>query len=136
MKPDELGPDELMPVGDQRFTPWHRSYTSVKLQRNENAFWIRVQVRTGNKCVKKKMVKYVQIIDELQQRDQAYNFMQRCEGRMILSIFSMFLTCFSVEGLDFIAREIDIPPISQCTQPKSLTDMPPVHEYFFLSANL
>eukprot|EP00960_Hanusia_phi_P076403 768555-Hanusia_phi.AAC.10 len=106
VKADELGPDELMPVGEQRFTPWHRSYTNLKLQRNEKAFWVRVQVRTGNKCVKKKMLKYVQIIDELHQRDQAYNFMQRCE----------------VEGLEFIAREIDESPDSQCAQ----TKIPPI----------
>ena len=61
-----------MRVGEQRFTAWHRTHVKMNLLPGH---WVRVQVSAGSKLHNKKWLRYVTIIDEVAERDRAYEML-------------------------------------------------------------
>ena len=68
-RPDDVDESEGMRVGEQRFTAWHRTHVKLHLRPGH---YVRVQVRAGSKMHDKKWLRYVTIVDELAERDRAY----------------------------------------------------------------
>jgi hypothetical protein len=73
-RPEDVDERVGMPMGQQRFTPWHRTHVKMKLPPGS---WVRVQVIAGQKMFKKKLLRYVTIVDELAARDRAYERLAR-----------------------------------------------------------
>lgn len=73
-RPDDVEESEGMPVGKQRFTAWHRSFVKLNLLPGH---WVRVSVAAASKIFKKRPLRYVTIINELAERDRAYEKLAR-----------------------------------------------------------